>query len=148
LAAKNLLSELRTQFDYVIVDSSPLVAVTDAAILAADSDGVLIMARHGQTKREQLAQAVGNLTDVGAPLVGAVLTLTPERGQGVYNYGYYGDAGPERTSRESFDEPAALPASSTDAALHSTEATQSAADVEQLKDRPAQHRTSRIAPPA
>ena len=61
LAAKKVLSELRAQFDYVIVDSSPLLAVTDAAILAADSDGVLIMARFGQTKREQLAHAVGNL---------------------------------------------------------------------------------------
>ena len=67
LAAKKVLSELRAQFDYVIVDSSPLLAVTDAAILAADSDGVLIMARFGQTKREQLAHAVGNLEDVGAP---------------------------------------------------------------------------------
>ena len=41
LAAKKLLSEMRAQFDYVIVDSSPLLAVTDAAILAAGADGVL-----------------------------------------------------------------------------------------------------------
>ncbi len=61
LAAKKLLSEMRAEFDYVIVDSSPLLAVTDAAILAADADGVLLMARFGQTKREQLAHAVGNL---------------------------------------------------------------------------------------
>ena len=46
-------------FDYVIVDSTPLLAVTDAAILAAGADGVLIMARFGQTKREQLAHAAG-----------------------------------------------------------------------------------------
>ena len=67
LAAKKVLNELRADFDYVIVDSSPLLAVTDAAILAADSDGVLIMARFGETKREQLAHAVGNLKNVGAP---------------------------------------------------------------------------------
>lgn len=89
LAAKKLISDLRAQFDYVIVDSSPLAAVTDAAILAANSDGVLIMARFGHTKRDQLAQAVKNLVDVGAPLIGAVLTMTPERGQDVYHYGYY-----------------------------------------------------------
>ena len=80
LAAQKVLSELRADFDYVIVDSSPLLAVTDAAILAADSDGVLIMARFGETKREQLAHAVGNLKNVGARILGAVFTMTPTRG--------------------------------------------------------------------
>lgn len=89
LAAQKVLNELRGQFDYVIVDSSPLLAVTDAAILAANSDGVLIMARYGQTKREQLAHAIRNLQDVGASLVGAVLTMTPPRGGQDYSYNYY-----------------------------------------------------------
>ena len=52
LAAKKVLSELRASFDYVIVDSSPLLAVTDAAVLAADADGVLMIARFGETKRD------------------------------------------------------------------------------------------------
>jgi capsular exopolysaccharide synthesis family protein len=91
LAAKRLLSELRSQFDYVIVDSSPLLAVTDAAILAANSDGVLILARFGQTKREQLAHAVGNLEDVGARPLGVIFTMTPERGHAKYSYSYYRD---------------------------------------------------------
>jgi receptor protein-tyrosine kinase len=92
LAAQKILSELRANFDYVIVDSSPLLAVTDAAILAVNSDGALIMARFAQTKREQLAHAVGTLGDVGAPLLGAVFTMTPARGGASYsyNYGYYG----------------------------------------------------------
>jgi capsular exopolysaccharide synthesis family protein len=91
LAAKKVLAEMRAQFDYVIVDSSPLLAVTDAAILASNSDGVLMMARFGVSKREQLANAVGNLEDVAALLLGAVLTMTPERGNAAYNYSYYGD---------------------------------------------------------
>ena len=93
LAAKKVFSELRAQFDYVIVDSSPLLAVTDAAILAASADGVLMMARFGQTKREQLAHAVKNLEDVDASLLGAVLTMTPTRRIASYNYSYtyYGD---------------------------------------------------------
>ncbi len=91
-AARNLLSQLREQFDYVIVDSSPLLAVTDGAILAANSDGALIMARYGQTKREQLAHAIGNLRDVGATVLGTVFTMTSTRGANSYsyNYGYYG----------------------------------------------------------
>jgi receptor protein-tyrosine kinase len=93
LAAQKVLGELRAQFDYVIVDSSPLLAVTDAAILATNSDGVLMMARYGETKREQLAQAIRNLADVGVSPLGAVLTMTPLRGDASYynGYSYYGE---------------------------------------------------------
>lgn len=149
LAAKRLMSELRERFDYVIVDSSPLVAVTDAAILAADSDGVFIMARYGQTKRDQLLHAVGNLADVGAPLVGAVLTMTPERGQGVYNYGYYGESDPKRAPSEYFDQPAELqaPSTMTEAASPDPGLAQPSVGSE-TPNKSAQHRTSRIAPPA
>jgi receptor protein-tyrosine kinase len=93
LSAKKILGQLRAHFDYVIVDSSPLLAVTDAAVLAADADGVLMVARYGEVRRDQLAYAVRNLDDVGASLLGAIITMTPERGNSAYsyNYGYYGD---------------------------------------------------------
>ena len=90
MAAKKVLDELRSKFDYVIVDSSPLLAVTDAAILASNADGVIVITRFGFCKREQLAHAVGNLTDVGASVLGAALVMTPIRGNSPYNYGYYG----------------------------------------------------------
>ncbi len=76
-SAANLLTELRSRFDYVIVDSSPLLEVADGAILAADADGVLIVARVGATRRDQLALAVRRLQNVGAPILGAVLTTIP-----------------------------------------------------------------------
>jgi receptor protein-tyrosine kinase len=103
LAAQKVLGELRTHFDFVIVDSSPLLAVTDAAILAANSDGVLIMTRFAHTKRERLTQAVGNLRDVGASLLGAVFTITPTRGSVSYsyNYHYYGKDDSRRPSTDS-----------------------------------------------
>jgi capsular exopolysaccharide synthesis family protein len=95
LSAKKVLEELRQRFDYVIIDSPPILAVTDGAILAAKSDGALIMARYGSTKREQLAHSVGTLDDVGATLLGAVFTITPMRGHSSYhysyNYSYYGE---------------------------------------------------------
>ncbi len=102
MAAKKLLVELKSQFDYVIIDSSPLLAVTDGAILAANADGALMMVRFGQTKREQLAHSVKNLQDVGATLLGAVMTLVPVRGgRSYYNYGYYGQDtdGKQRSAR-------------------------------------------------
>ena len=86
LAAKNLLGELRARFDYVIIDSSPLLAVTDAAVLAADADGALVVARAGGTKRDHLAHAVGMLHDVDATVLGAVLPMMPTRGAGGYSY--------------------------------------------------------------
>lgn len=89
LTAEKMLSELRAQFDYVIIDSPPLLAVTDGAILAAKSDGALVVVRSGKTKRDQLGHAIGMLNDVGATLLGTVLTMMPVRGGGAYNYNYY-----------------------------------------------------------
>lgn len=106
LAAKKVLDELRAHFDYVVIDSSPLLAVTDAAILAAGADGVLIVARYGETKREQLAHAVGSLRSVGAPILGAVFTITPARGSASYSYSYYG-YGDAAESSSRFSEAAA-----------------------------------------
>ena len=107
-SARNLLNELRAQFDYVIIDSTPLLAVTDAAIIAAGADGVLIIARFGQTKREQLAHAVGSLQNVGAPLLGAVFTMMPTRGGSAYSYdySYYGADSAAKEPRTNSAEPA------------------------------------------
>jgi len=124
LAAGKMLSELRTEFDYVIIDSSPLLAVTDAAILAKQADGALIVARAGKTKREQLQHAVGMLHDVGATLLGAVLSMMPARGAGSYSYYYYyyghkyGDEvalQPEGTQIPLTDTEASRPETATDA---------------------------------
>lgn len=107
-SAKKLIVELRSQFDYVIIDSTPLLAVTDAAILAEAADGVLMISRYGRTKREQLTHAVGSLNDVGATVLGAVLTMTPTRGGGTYsyNYSYYGVEGKRTSKNRPADESA------------------------------------------
>ncbi len=104
LAAKKIFSDLRAKFDYVIVDSSPLLAVTDGAILAAEADGVLVAVRAGKTKHDQLAHAIGALRDVDANVLGALVTMLPTRGSGSYSYNYYyqyggsyGDRKPTRT---------------------------------------------------
>lgn len=89
LAARKMFGDLREKFDYVIVDSSPLLAVTDGAILAAEADGAIVAVRAGKTKRDQLAHAIGMLRDVDAKLLGAVLTMLPTRGSGSYSYNYY-----------------------------------------------------------
>lgn len=118
-SARRLLGELRAQFDYVIVDSTPLLAVTDAAILAAGADGVLIMARFGNTKREQLTHAVAILQNVGAPLLGSVFTMMPTRGGSSYNYygysySYYGEESSRKLAgRSALEVPAESNAAAT-----------------------------------
>lgn len=105
-AAKKLVSELRSQFDYVIIDSPPLLAVTDSAIVSAHADGTLVVVRSGKTRRDQLTHAIGMLKGVNAKILGSVLTMMPTRGSGAYSYGHYytysyGDARPAREATKS-----------------------------------------------
>lgn len=71
----DVLGQLSGQFDYVVVDS-PSLLVKDAAILATSAQGVLIVARSGQTTRKQLGDAIHTLRRAGAPLLGSVLSMT------------------------------------------------------------------------
>lgn len=84
-----ILNELSTQFDYVVVDT-PSLLKPDAAILAAASQGVLMVARFGKTTRDQLAQAVYSVTRGGAPLLGTVLMMAPAK-KPPKGHTYYGD---------------------------------------------------------
>lgn len=74
-AAREVFGELGRQFDYVVIDS-PSLRTTDAAILAGSAQGVLMIVRSGRTQRRQLAQAISALERTGAPILGAVLTMS------------------------------------------------------------------------
>ncbi|RBY74808.1 hypothetical protein DQ239_18620 [Blastococcus sp. TF02-09] len=92
-----LLEELRQEHDFVVIDTPPLLPVTDAAVLSVAADGCLITTRHGVTRREQLAEASSVLARIDARLLGVVLNRVPQsaaiaRGYG-YGYGYAPDAG-------------------------------------------------------
>ncbi len=102
MAAKQLFSDVRARFDYVIVNSPPLLAVTDPAVLAVNADGVLLLARFGKTTRGELAHATRNLKDLGASIFGAVFTMVPEASVPYsYSYGYYDDDGTEQPTPSS-----------------------------------------------
>jgi receptor protein-tyrosine kinase len=90
-AARMFLSEARDMFDIVIIDSPPLLPVADAAILAVEADGALLVTRHGKTHRQNLVMARARLEAVGARLFGAVLNMAPRgglKGYGANAYGY------------------------------------------------------------
>jgi succinoglycan biosynthesis transport protein ExoP len=84
-----LLEELLLEADTVILDSPPVVALSDAAILATQADGVLLVLEAGKTRREWAARAAEALRRVNARIVGVVLNRMPARGGGYYYYYYY-----------------------------------------------------------
>lgn len=85
-----LIAEFNRAFDVVIFDSPPLLPVTDAAILAKNVGGALIVVAAGRTHKNQLTGAIAALDNVGAPVSGLVLTMLPTKGPDAYGYGHYG----------------------------------------------------------
>jgi non-specific protein-tyrosine kinase len=81
-----IIARLRDAADMVLFDTPPVVAVTDAAVLAPRVDGVLLVFQANKTSRDRARQARQTLEKVKAHIVGVVLNNAPA-GQG---YGYYG----------------------------------------------------------
>ncbi len=70
---RNLLASLREEFDIIILDAPPTLAVTDAALISTQADGTLVVVRAGVTKEGDLAETMNILSDVGARIMGTVL---------------------------------------------------------------------------
>ncbi len=68
-----LLNALRTRYDYIILDSPPVLSVTDAAVLSAQANGTLLVTRAGKTRKAAALQAGARLNGVNARLIGTVL---------------------------------------------------------------------------
>lgn len=86
--AGEVVRGLRERYEMVIVDSTPLLPVADASALAPRCDGVLMVARAGQTHRERLGEAVELLGKVGGRPLGIVLNVLSPR-DARYGYEYY-----------------------------------------------------------
>jgi capsular exopolysaccharide synthesis family protein len=88
-----LFSELRRQFDFVILDSPPTITVADSMILAAHADGVILVAHGGVTTRESLRHTRKLIASTNARIIGVVLNNVDIRSADYryyYSY-YYGD---------------------------------------------------------
>jgi non-specific protein-tyrosine kinase len=72
-----LISRLRGEAEFVLFDAPPVLAVTDAALLAAHMDGVLLVLNAGQTRRDHAERARELLERVRARVIGAVLNNAP-----------------------------------------------------------------------
>ncbi len=89
----NLLRVLEKEFDAVIIDTPPLLPVTDGAILSKHTRGALVVVAAGRTRRGELAAAISALDNAGARVAGIILTMMPTKGPDAYGYGRYGYGG-------------------------------------------------------
>lgn len=100
-AMRSLIGELNGLADMVIYDAAPVIAVTDAALLAPAVDGTLLVVRMGDTPRDLVRQAKEQLEKVNATILGVVANrLSVRRGHAYYYYYYYGTSESEADARD------------------------------------------------
>jgi len=93
---RELLRELRLNFDYILLDCPPVLAITDAGVIASQVDGVIFAIQAWRTQREAILRSQSLLLSANAKILGFVLTnvehFVPRYlyhyGYG-YQYGYY-----------------------------------------------------------
>ena len=84
----SLIEDASRLYDTVIIDSSPLLPVTDAAVLSRATGGVLVVAGSGVVKRPELANALQSLERVDAQVLGIVLNRIEVKDSDTYSYSY------------------------------------------------------------
>ncbi|MCA9897855.1 MAG: polysaccharide biosynthesis tyrosine autokinase [Ardenticatenaceae bacterium] len=88
---RRLLDVLDKQFDFVIVDSPPVLSVTDAAVLGALAGITLIVVRANKSRKDEFKQVIERLVDVNSHLAGVVLNSLKSGSEGHNFYYYYKD---------------------------------------------------------
>jgi capsular exopolysaccharide synthesis family protein len=87
-----IVAELRTRFDVILIDSSPLLVVTDPSIISAVADALLLVVRIEDARRQDAERTIDLLRTLGTPVLGAVINGVSRRQLG-YGYGQpYGTA--------------------------------------------------------
>lgn len=99
---KDVLAELSTRYDYVLVDMPPILPVTDAAVLASSVDGVIMLTAWNQITPAMAKEAKTRLEQAGAKILGVILNKVEvsshSYGYG-YGYGYYYNYGCEENAK-------------------------------------------------
>lgn len=85
-AMEELLESWRAEYDRVILDSSPVLAISDSLALAAQADNVVVMVRSGMTRRKALLRTKEWLRRAGARICGAVVNDVNLRLENYYTY--------------------------------------------------------------
>jgi succinoglycan biosynthesis transport protein ExoP len=87
---RELLATLRGRYDRILLDSPPIIGVSDASLLAGAADGAILLIQHRRNPASMVLRAQQTITSLKTPILGAVLTQVP-KGSGE-DYGYYTQA--------------------------------------------------------
>jgi capsular exopolysaccharide synthesis family protein len=99
---KQFLEELKQKFDYIIIDTPPIIMVTDAQILSQYADGCLLVISSGEADKDAAIKAKELLEKVNAKILGVVLNKLDTSRKGYYGYYYhyyYGTDGKKEKKR-------------------------------------------------
>lgn len=89
------VKQLEGEFDYVLIDAPPTLAVTDAAVLGKRTAGLLMIVSSGSTTQQELEAALSAAENAGTKVLGVVMTMLPNTGvnaSGYIKYGYHDQA--------------------------------------------------------
>jgi len=93
-AMLKLLDEARGRYTHIVMDSPPLLSVTDSVVLARESDAVVLVVRHGKSGKHAIRRARDLLLRAGAHISGIALNAVDLSSPEYYSYyGYYGYSG-------------------------------------------------------
>ncbi|MEE8160081.1 MAG: CpsD/CapB family tyrosine-protein kinase, partial [Acidobacteriota bacterium] len=96
---EEVLRLLAQYFEYIVIDSPPVLSVTDALVLSPQVDGVVMVIHGGKTPRDAVRRADGHLRDVGAKILGALINnVDMESSDYYYYYRHYYDYGYHETT--------------------------------------------------
>jgi succinoglycan biosynthesis transport protein ExoP len=87
---RDLLESLRGKYDRILLDSPPIIGVSDSSLLAKVADGAILLIQHRRNPASMVVRAQQTIVGLGTTVLGAVLTQVP-RGSGE-DYGYYTQA--------------------------------------------------------
>jgi len=86
----DMIKQLRTEYDYIIIDSPPVLSVTDAIIISKYTDGVVYVVAYNKTKKEDAKAGLVQLQKNNARIFGSVFAnVDVRKTRGYYGYDYY-----------------------------------------------------------
>jgi capsular exopolysaccharide synthesis family protein len=88
-SVKDLLNELSAYYDYIFLDTPPIILVSDPITIASYSDAVILTVEFSKTEKEMAKKSIDSLKRVNANIIGTILNKVPVTKHNKYYYSYY-----------------------------------------------------------
>jgi len=88
-AIKEFINELSENYDYIFIDTPPIVLVSDPITIATFSDAVILVIAYSETEKEIAKKSIESLKHVNANIIGTILNKSPITKHNKYYYNYY-----------------------------------------------------------